>query len=68
MCLQQRCLCCILCFLHACSNNAIDVEGSKAMAAALAANTTLKSIILSDNYIGVEGAKALAEVRSLGEA
>jgi Ran GTPase-activating protein (RanGAP) involved in mRNA processing and transport len=52
----------VLTVVCTCSNNAIDLEGTKALAAALAANTTLKSIILSDNYIGVEGAKALAEV------
>jgi Ran GTPase-activating protein (RanGAP) involved in mRNA processing and transport len=37
------------------------VAGAKALAEALAANTTLTSLTLSDNYIEVEGAKALAE-------
>jgi Ran GTPase-activating protein (RanGAP) involved in mRNA processing and transport len=37
------------------------VAGAKALAEALAANTVLTSLTLSDNYIGVEGAKALAE-------
>jgi Ran GTPase-activating protein (RanGAP) involved in mRNA processing and transport len=47
--------------LSLCSGNAIDVAGAKALAEALAVNTTLTSLTLSDNYIGVEGAKALAE-------
>ena len=44
-----------------CSGNAIDVAGGKALAEALAANTTLSTLILSDNYLGPEGAKALAD-------
>lgn len=47
--------------LSGCSGNAIDVSGAKALAAAIAANTTLSSLVLSDNYIGAEGAKALAD-------
>lgn len=43
------------------SGNAIDVAGAKALAEALAVNTSLTSLTLSDNYIGLEGAKALAE-------
>lgn len=46
---------------HPNSNNAIDLEGTKALAAALTVNTSLKSLILSDNYIGAAGAAALGE-------
>jgi Ran GTPase-activating protein (RanGAP) involved in mRNA processing and transport len=43
------------------SNNNIGDEGAKAIAGALANNTTLQNINISKNDIGVEGAKAIAE-------
>lgn len=52
-CSQVHNLCAEACvFADPCSNNAIDLEGTKALASALAVNTSLKSLILSDNYIG----------------
>ena len=43
------------------SNARIDAEGAKALAATLAASTSLKSLNLTYNGIGGEGAKSLAE-------